>query len=387
MISLAKGDCCGCGNCADICPRSAIVMREDDEGFLYPVIAPDKCVNCHACEKVCPIQNDSSSNTKACGGYIVQHINDEIRKQSTSGGAFTAFAKQVLMQDGVVYGAAFDQEKFYVRHRPAHCEEELQFFRNSKYVQSDMTKIFADISLNLRQGKTVCFSGTPCQVAAIHKHFPTTENLYLIDVVCREVTSPLLLKKYIGYQEARSGKKVKSLRFRDKYYGYYYSVIDVEFDDSTHYRRPLHYDPYLRAFFSNVHSRQCCYTCPFRVGERLSDITIYDAHNIEKCTHLIKDDLGATKVIVNSPKGKALFEACRLDLRVEEVSAQLLLDEQVDHLINYSQIADERKKFWSDAENMDDLELFRKYYPLKLISVRLRFAIKVFLYKVGLIKQ
>lgn len=248
MISLKKSECCGCGSCVDICAVRAIVMKEDEEGFLYPSVSTEKCINCGACKKVCPVQDFQKSELTAYAGYIVQHRDDEIRRQSTSGGAFTAVANAILQQGGVVFGAAF-HENHTVRHIVAHNERELGKFRNSKYVQSDMSVVYEEIKNCLAEEKIVCFSGTPCQVAAVRKRFPNSEKLYLVDVVCREVTSPKLLKKYIGYLQAQKKKKVRSIRFRDKYYGYHYSVINVEFDDGTHYRRPLHYDPYLRAFF------------------------------------------------------------------------------------------------------------------------------------------
>lgn len=385
MISLEKSNCCGCGSCADICPVGAIALKEDEEGFLYPSIQEEKCINCDKCIKICPIQGFQKSALSARAGYIVQHRNEEIRRQSTSGGAFTAIANAILREGGVVFGAAFDKN-FVVRHMPVDNESALSVLRNSKYVQSDISQVYAQIREFLADGRVVCFSGTPCQVGAVRKQFPNKENLYFVDVICREVTSQKLLKKYIGYQESRKGKQVRALRFRDKYYGYHYPVMDIEFSDGSHYRRPLHYDPYLRAFFSNVYSRYSCYKCPYRKGERFGDLTLYDALDISDCSHLIKNDLGATKVIVNSEKGLSLFQSCKKVLRIEEVSAQKLLNEQADSLINISEILKERMSFWKDAQSLRDKDLFQKYYPLRLVTVRLRFLLKMMIYKLGLIK-
>ena len=55
-----KEDCCGCTACYAICPRMAIQMIEDEEGFLYPHINEELCIACKQCIKVCPIMQPQS---------------------------------------------------------------------------------------------------------------------------------------------------------------------------------------------------------------------------------------------------------------------------------------------------------------------------------------
>ena len=52
-----KNTCCGCTACMNICPKHAITMVKDEEGFLYPVINQEKCVECGLCKKVCAFQS------------------------------------------------------------------------------------------------------------------------------------------------------------------------------------------------------------------------------------------------------------------------------------------------------------------------------------------
>lgn len=53
-----KDDCCGCSACYATCPKSAISMEADEEGFLYPVIDVSKCIRCGKCLSVCVFKKD-----------------------------------------------------------------------------------------------------------------------------------------------------------------------------------------------------------------------------------------------------------------------------------------------------------------------------------------
>ena len=207
MIEIKeKSQCCGCTACSSICPKKAIMMKQDEEGFMYPIIDKSKCVNCGLCDKVCPVKN-AKENGNNQHAYIFQNADDKIRRESTSGGAFTAIAEYVIDNNGIVYGAVFD-EKYKVIHKGIDNKEELYKFRNSKYVQSEMENCYSEIKEYLNKGKLVCFSGTSCQVEGLKnylgKHY---ENLILVDVVCRAVPSPLIWKKYLNMIKELCNKK------------------------------------------------------------------------------------------------------------------------------------------------------------------------------------
>ena len=138
MIEIKnKQDCCGCTACAAICHKDAIVMKEDEEGFLYPQVNQEICVNCGACERVCPIINSKKEELFEQEAYIVQNKGAVVLRESTAGGAFTAIAKYVLCKNGVVFGVELGTN-LVTRHIAVEQENELSRFRNSKYVQSSV---------------------------------------------------------------------------------------------------------------------------------------------------------------------------------------------------------------------------------------------------------
>ena len=226
MIEITdKSQCCGCTACSSICPKKAIEMKQDEEGFLYPVVDKSKCIDCGLCDRACPIKN-SKEIKKEQHAYIFQNSNDDVRKESTSGGAFTAIAEYVIALGGIVYGAAFD-DNYKVIHIGIDKREELYKFRNSKYVQSEICNCYSEIREILETGRIVCFSGTSCQVEGLKRYLlKDYENLILVDVVCRAVPSPLIWKKYLTLRQ-RKYKNISKIMFRDKYYGYKYSNLSI----------------------------------------------------------------------------------------------------------------------------------------------------------------
>lgn len=195
MITIKdKSQCCGCWACENICPKNCISMKEDNEGFRYPEVNTKICIECGLCEKICPIQNTPHNNNEITDSYVIQHKNNEIRRDSTSGGFFSAICDYVIAQNGYVFGAVYN-EKMEVVHYGTNQKEEIKRFRGSKYVQSQIGNTYQETKSLLLKGYLVCFSGTPCQIAGL-KNFLRKEytNLITVDLVCRGNPSPLLLK-------------------------------------------------------------------------------------------------------------------------------------------------------------------------------------------------
>lgn len=197
MLQLTdKQDCCGCHACASVCARQCITMQEDNEGFLYPVVDASTCTDCGLCEKVCPVINQDEPR-KPLKVYAAKNRNEEIRRQSSSGGIFTPLAESVIRDGGVVFGAKFDKD-WNVVHAWTDTIEGITDFRGSKYVQSTIGDAYREAREFLKQGRKVLFSGTPCQIAGLRKFLRKEyDNLLAVDVVCHGVPSPLVWRKYL----------------------------------------------------------------------------------------------------------------------------------------------------------------------------------------------
>lgn len=365
------------------CPQKCINMETDQEGFLYPTIDQKKCIECGLCERLCPVIQVEGEREFDQQGYIVQHTDEEIRKDSTAGGAFTAIAEYVLDQGGVVFGAAYDRS-FNVHHIPVERAEELWRFRNSKYVQSRTVEAYQQAKEYLTVGRTVCFSGTPCQIEGLKRYLRKDyENLITVDVVCHAVPSPLVFRKYVQMQGKKLGDAIGNIRFRDKHYGYQYSTMTVK--DSTGkdlYAYGIDTDPMLRAFFSNVCDRPSCYNCQFKKRFRMSDFTIWDCYPVYKFNRAMDDDKGTTRLLVHSNKGREVFEKIKDELVWSVVNPDDLT-RGVKEMFHSVPISENRSHFMEDAASMEGQKLFEKWFP-ETMKVKMERTIRVALIKSGI---
>lgn len=304
-----KKDCCGCSACEQVCPKGCIALKADDEGFLYPAVDKFLCINCGLCERVCPVINQGSLSRPL--QTLAARNNDEtVRKESSSGGVFTAIAENALNRGGVVYGAAFDKD-WSVKHIRVSSVQELSKLRGSKYLQSSLGDIFSRVKADLTKGIEVVFSGTPCQVAGLKRYIRKEYvNLTMVDFVCHGVPSPLVWKKYLG-----SLPKVdfKEISFRDKECGWHHfglrlnGVFKKGNSPWKQYEK-FENNLYMETFLSNLTLRPSCYDCPAKSGRSGSDITLGDFWGIENIDPSIDDDKGLSLMLINTEKGRDLIE-------------------------------------------------------------------------------
>lgn len=383
MQLLTKDMCCGCEACANSCPIKCISMEMDQEGFLYPNVDGQKCILCGKCRKSCPVINNTEEKPFQQKGYLVQHNNSRILQESTSGGAFTAIAEYVLKNNGVVFGAAFSK-CWEVRHIAIENIEELYQLRNSKYVQSSIGDTYQQVLKHLKNGRFVCFSGTPCQIEGLLTFLSNDyEKLLTVDIVCHSVPSPGLWKRYVDYLTDRLQTRVQSIKFREKVYGYKYSVLVLrDNNEKIQYAEGIDTDPYMRAFFSDVSVRPSCYNCQFKKRYRKSDFTIWDCFNAYDFSKKMDNNKGTTRVLIHTDKGDEIFEEIKEQFQYVKVQPDKLVN-NVHEMIQSVRMNPYRTVFFEDYSNMDVSQLFEKYYP-KTMKTRLEKGIRIFCAKTGI---
>lgn len=313
--------CNGCHACASVCPKGCITMKQDENGFLYPKLDEQACLQCGLCTNVCPLEKPLPQD-KEITAYAAIHKNDTIRGASSSGGVFTAIATEIIEKGGVVFGAAFD-DNFEVVHQYAETMEDLQKLRGSKYVQSTIGEAYTRAKKFLDDGKWVLFTGTPCQIGGLHAYLRKDyERLITQDIICHGVPSPMVWKRYVEYRQAAvNGAKPRRIAFRSKNEGWKrYSVL-FSFDNDTEYRKTLNEDPMMKAFLQNLTLRDSCYDCAYKTKIRQSDITLADFWGIEKLYPELDDDQGTSLVIVQTEKGANLLKQLEGNLTLKQVDA------------------------------------------------------------------
>lgn len=312
MIKISdKSECCGCSACASVCAHNAITMKPDAMGFLYPEVDVSKCVECGLCEKVCAFNDDYDKrlNLSVPEAYGARHKDMSEVETSRSGAAFIAISDWVLEQGGIVYGVGY-ADHFRVVHKRAVTKEERDEFKGSKYVQSDMGTIFRQVKQDLRDGKIVLFSGTPCQTAGLNSYIGKKyrENLYLVDIVCHGVPSPYIWRDYLSYIEKKYKKKVSVVNFRDKgEYGWAAHKETFIFGDGE--KITPEQSPYTDLFYKHIMLRQSCGSCHYCNTVRPSDITIADFWGFEKTNvEINEDNKGVSLLLINTDKGHRVLE-------------------------------------------------------------------------------
>lgn len=342
-----KKICCGCTACLQRCPKHCISLKEDQEGFLYPFVNKELCINCGICENVCPFINPENP-ISAISVCAAKNRDELIRIKSSSGGVFLPLAKLIISKQGVVFGAAFDSsfDKVLIVH--GETEEEVLPMMGSKYLQAEVGSSYKEVENYLKCGRNVLFTGSPCQVAGLNKFLHKDySNLLTVEYLCHGVPSPGVWRKYkqemllnISAQRAAARKNtvlssslnvipaIAGIEFRDKsLHGWKkYSFVVREksafkADENSVLLSCYHYkNPYMRGFLNNVYLRPSCYNCKSKNGVSHADLTIGDFWGVNTVIPKFDDDKGVSLVLVNSKKGKSYFEELDMDVRETELN-------------------------------------------------------------------
>lgn len=372
-MQLPQGNSCtGCGACVDACSKNALQLKQDSCGFQHPAVNSFLCSDCKRCEQVCPLIK-SPEKSKVQKVFAVRAIDEIIESKSSSGGAFSVLAEYVLGLNGVVYGAGFN-ENYEVCHKRIDRPENLKDIRGSKYVQSDFLAGAKEASADLKNGRTVLFCGTPCQIAALKNMSRTLNNpkLFTVDFICHGVASPLLFEKYVCF--VNKGKKITDIIFRDKTEGWHKYSMKITFDDGTAYRKRAIYDPYMTAYAQNISIRSSCNNCKFTGVDRVSDITMGDAWTQELNNANLKDGKGVSLLLVNTEKGRRLFDAVNNSLICEELSNDVL--HTIRPLNTPTKVNPLKNRYYYDMHKLRFDRLTKKYCGSSVIAKTRRLVYK-----------
>ena len=318
-----KINCCGCGACVQKCPVQCITLNYDEEGFGYPKVDEKKCINCNQCEKVCPLyrkqEDNQKGNSPSC--FIAFNRDEDILKDSSSGGVFWLLVQNVIGCEGVVYGAV--AEGFNVFHKRASTINECALFRKSKYLQSDTKETYKEALSDLKVGKVVLYSGTPCQIAGLYSFIGNKQfdNLITCEVICHGVPSLKAFNKWLDdLSKKHGGAKPVSMVWRDKIYGWGPNRITYHFDNSTTWTCASRDNLFQWGFLNNLYLRPSCYECHYARLPRLADFALADAWNYNGELLKVNNNKGLSIVILSTEKAKRIFNDIRHYLIFEETS-------------------------------------------------------------------
>ena len=369
VIITEKKHCCGCGACAQKCPKQSISMVEDKEGFLYPVVDETTCINCGLCKKVCH-ELYSYSERRPLRVLATINKSDEIRKKSSSGGMFHSLAEKVLSQNGIVFGAKFDKNWNVVIDYVEEIDA-VSALMGSKYVQAKVGNTYRQAEEFLKKGRLVLYSGTPCQITGL-LHFLNREydNLITVDVVCHGVPSPKVWRLYLN-EITCAVNNITNVNFRKKQYGWKKFNFQIEYKDGNivSISSPHFQNDYMRAFLSNLILRPSCYDCKAKGGRSKSDITIADFWGVEKDMPEMDDDGGTSLVLINTKKGESIVDYSRL--KYKECTLQQMLDNNMCFAHSVKEHSKRASFFKSIDKDINIISLINKSLrpPLKARTI------------------
>ncbi len=376
-IIVEKEKCSGCFACVSACPVSSISMQEDSEGFWYPKINSLTCIECNLCRKSCPVISRQDRNRKEKTIIAAKSRDDVVRLKSSSGGIFPLLAEVIFVQGGVVYGAAFSEDCKTVIHVRIDQKRDLWKLQGSKYVQSKIDNCYKEAKKDLDTGRKVLFTGTPCQIEGLRSYLMKEyDNLYLQDIVCHGVPSPLVWKKYVEYREKEARGSVERTYCRHKKYGWNMFSLLFEFSNKRKYIGSKREDLYLRGFLANLFLRPSCYQCSFKGLDRNSDITLADFWGIDNIFPNMNDDKGISIVMINSEKGGELFDKIKDKIIFQETEINPALTEYNSAATKSVKSPLVRKEFMDRISQMDINILLKEYVGLKkkqIIDYRVRY--------------
>lgn len=358
-------NCMGCYTCYNVCEFEAIEMRLTDDGFYKPFIIREKCQDCGACNKKCPVLHPDYVNTEEPKFFMGWSKDKNIRKMSSSGGIFSEIAIYILENGGLVYGAAWDN-LLEVKHIKVDSINDLSLLRGSKYLQSKIGEVYKEIKeLIENTTKNILFVGTPCQVAGIKKIIKNP-RLITCDLVCHGVASYIPFKFFIESLE----DKIFEVNFRDKITGW--RKFSVTYRGMKRNISHVHYkDRFFVGYLKNYYLNEACYSCSFSKLPRQGDITLGDFWGIEKKYDL--EDNGVSLIIVNSSMGMHVVDELIRKNRIElvEVDGRKAIEHNIRICSGYYERPQKRDYIIEEIKKKGFTEVAEKEIKIQNEALRL----------------
>lgn len=371
-ISVVGDKCTACTACKNVCSLGAITMVRDKEGFLYPEVDNAKCVNCGLCLKKCHVTCDRENTKETSNVYYGWHKDEHIRSESTSGGAFSALAKNVLDDGGVVVAAYFDAETKTVRHASSD-NIDFEKFRKSKYVESEMGAVLSEIKDALSKNRKVLFCGTPCQASGVRKMFGENDNLIICDFLCHGVPSAKVFRDFLSMKETKKKKKLTDYSFRTKDFGWSQYGIKVQYGDETAKTVGRCEWFYVASMLDDLFLRKSCYTCD-KVFYHDADITIADFWGVFSFKPELNDNKGISLIFTNTPKGEGVLNSINQDFEAFSI------DKKYADYVFKAKTGDKklatRNREFCEYQNMGIEKYINKKYRLKMLKYKAVFGMK-----------
>lgn len=325
-------------------------MSSDEKGFYVPNVNEELCIHCEKCIRICPQNNEKSDRKKFPVIYACRAKEEDVQKESASGGFFYILAREILNEGGIVFGAAFN-ETFSVHHIAVESVSELKALQGSKYVQSNLGDSFKKIEKLLKSGRTVLFSGTPCQVSGLLSYLGgARDNLVTVDMICHGTPSPKIWNEYL---HARfEGEHMKDIRFRYKKYGDKKDYFPLMFQtDKVTVFQKYEDNEFIKGFIANLYLKDSCYHCRFKGIDRESDLTIGDFWGIDSIQPGFSNGWGTSLLLIHTKKGNSAFCSVSEELKYAEIPGK-----NIDQII-----ANNRSTSFSPDKSAQYEEFWREY--------------------------
>ena len=249
---------------------------------------------------------------------VVSHKIVERRMDSASGGVLGALLETFMKEDGYYCVPVYD-EHLHLKYALSNDSEKIVDAVDDCITEPLLTDEPERIKALLDTGERVLFAGLPCHcktiVEALGKDYP---SFIVIEMICGGVSEDVLVDKYAEEIGAQYGDKVKAIRFRDKEFSYPLSKRITLTKGKTVY----HYDkePFDTLVINKACLNKQCAGCSLcKKDNGLSDLSVgfYDS------TYKVGDHLGYSSVVINTEKGRTLFEQSKRRLNIYKEDADI----------------------------------------------------------------